>query len=245
MTTLDEERTADSDHGFELHNAHSIEIVEEAHSRSLAQRRTFATLAVAVCLGGAGIIIGLAMVQGQRSSDERATREALEREELRDGWKALGAAATEEAQRVDVPPVAPQPAVTGATSTAAPPATNFVVVNVPAAQPAAPGAVVVTPSVPSGNYSPTPPRQSLASDANPVVTYVPVPAVAPTATGGGLVIPDRNVGNGTIPGSAPNPALPNGGSAIAPPSVPVPSGGATPLAPVGAVPVPPPTTTLP
>ena len=227
--TIDEHQSRDSDHGVELHNAHSVEIVEEAHQRSRTRRRTFATLAVATCLGMAGVIIGIAMVRGQEEGDTRATREALDREELRDGWKTLAAAATEGAQRTDTQATAASSVAPPASAQPTQPTTNVVVVNVPAQQPSTSINMSTTPAPSSTVMSiPQPaspaPLQSMAPQSTYDSTtpiYVPVPAIAPNGAGS-LPVPDQTVGNGTIPGSPVSPITQ--GAPIVPPTTPTPNG---------------------
>jgi hypothetical protein len=271
----DEERSTDSDHdldvhtvhgGVELHNAHSVELVEAEHERSGARRRTFATIAVATCLGAAGVIIGLAVVRGERVSDERATREALEREELRDGWKTLGAAATQEAERTGEQTAAAPPVQSLPVGSAQPAqtATNIVVINVPpqVAPSATNMSVVPVPTATSAWMSPVPsvgstPTAGSADAPNvPNVSgstiYVPVPGAAfdgnapptPSVPSPGrsapVPVPGQSVGNGTIPGAAANPDLPNGVTPVSPPTtVPggsVPASPPSPSLPIGTVP---------
>ena len=266
----DEERSPDSDHdldvhtvhgGVELHNPHSVELVEAEHERSGARRRTFASIAVATCLGAAGVIIGLAVVRGERVSDERAMREALEREELRDGWKTLGAAATQEAQRTSEQTAAASPVQSMPVGSAQPAqtATNIVVVNVPpqAAPSAINMSVAPVPTTTSIMMSPVPsvgPAPTASSADAPSVPnvsgstiYVPVPGAVfddnaqppPSVPTPGrdapVPVPGQSVGNGTIPGAAANPTLPNGVTPISPPTT----------VPGGSVPASPPSTSLP
>src|SRR6185369_2680653 len=83
-------------HGFELPNAPQVVV----HGDPRPWR---AVAGVAVCLGLAGMIAGLIVARRQSASDEHLTSDALQREELRDGWRALGAAAASDARASDVP----------------------------------------------------------------------------------------------------------------------------------------------
>jgi len=237
-------------HGFELPNAPQVVVRNDP-------RPWRAVAGVAVCLGLAGIVTGLIVARRQSASDEHLTSDALQREELRDGWRALGAAAANDARAND----APAPAVVNSANVAAPP--NVVVVNVPAqAATAAPSNVtnINLPSAPApgsdgsttGNSNQNPgfaPIQSVPQISySPVQGYVPTPVGYPSpqtspqnsyGTTPGGVAPVAPVGNGTIPGSTPSPTLPNGGLVGATPDV-LPNGpannGTTPSAPAPASP---------
>ena len=187
---------------------------------------------VAVCLGLAGVIAGLIVARRQSLSDEHLISDALQREELRDGWRALGAAAALEAQtNAAQANITAAQASTAESVAAAPP--NVVIVNVPAqSTTAAPNvaASAVPAHVTNINLASGAPNQSLPSiDFSPVPGYVPMqpgytsapasdtaqPSASPqysgtTATSGVQPLTPP-VGNGSIPGSAPNPALPNNG----------------------------------
>lgn len=272
-------------HGFELPKAPEVVVRSDP-------RPWRAVAGVAVCLGLAGIVTGLIVARRQSASDEHLTSDALQREELRDGWRALGVvAAHEAAQRESLANRAEMPANAG---TAAPPLPNVVIVNVPtpaaSAQPVVTninvpnGAAPVNGSVPTSatptsstaspgdnwNYSSGyAPNQSVPSaNYSPVQGYIPVPGNYPTppntpqsntpqnsygTTGGGVA---PGVGNGSIPGSSPNPAL-NGGLVGSTPTTGSPpttgstpstgntNSGVTPSTPVGGTPASPNTPTLP
>ena len=247
-------------HGFELPNAPQVVV----HGDPRPWR---AVAGVAVCLGLAGMITGLIVARRQSASDAHLTSDALQREELRDGWRALGAAAAYDARASDVP--APTAETTATVTPAAPaPSPNVVIVNLPAqAQPAPPanaGPSTVTninlptsadprdnSAVMDGSNNPGfVPIQSL-----PPINYSPVPGYLPPQTGYPSVpIPNApSVGNGSIPGSAPNPAPPNQAAPstglVGPTTLPsLPNGtanGATPSAPTGPAPVSPNTPSLP
>ena len=271
-------------HGFELPKAPEVVVRSDP-------RPWRAVAGVAVCLGLAGIVTGLIVARRQSASDEHLTSDALQREELRDGWRALGVVAAHEAQqRESLANRAEMPANAG---TAVPPLPNVVVVNVPtpaasalpvvnninAPNAAAPANSVPANSVPTSstatpsdnwNYSSGyAPNQSVPeANYSPVQGYIPVPSNYPTppnapqsntpqnsygTTGGGVA---PGVGNGSIPGSSPNPALngglvgstPTTGSTPTPGSTPStgnPNSGVTPSTPVGGTPASPNTPTLP
>jgi hypothetical protein len=250
-------------HGFELPNAPQVVVRGDP-------RPWRAVAGVAVCLGLAGMITGLIVARRQSASDEHLTSDALQREELRDGWKALGAAAAYDARANELPAPAAQPSATVATAAPAP-SPNVVIVNLPAqpqpTQPANPAPSTVTNiNLPTS----ADPRASGAvmdgSSSNPglvpiqslpPLNYSPVPGYVPTQTGyPSAPMPNApSVGNGSIPGAAannpglPNQAQPNTGL-VGPttlPSLPnaTTNSGANPSAPAGPAPVSPNTPTLP
>ena len=204
----------------EIVSEHGLELPSTRRAVRLERKRSHQVMGVAVCLVLGSIVVGAALVHHQRVSDEHLVGDALQREDLRDGWKALGAAAALEAQSTD----------TSATPSAAPPAapaTNVVIVNVPSQ----PGVQVQAPQpaptmqVVTGAPSTATTGSTMNADGTPSVTYV-APLTnygsgSPTGAGSvqiptvGVVpsiAPGQSVGNGTIPGSSPNPALPNNGS---------------------------------
>lgn len=218
-------------HGFELPNAPEVVVRSDP-------RPWRAVAGVAVCLGLAGIVTGLILARRQSVSDEHITSDALQREELRDGWRALGVAAVRDAQQRE--DLANRAAIPDNSSSATPAAPNLVIVNVPtpAASAAPPNVTNIT--VPSGapatssnatpseswNYGPgyTPNQSVPPANYSPVPGYIPVPMAYPTppntpqanyspqtgyGTTAGSVAP--SVGAGSIPGATPNPALTNGG----------------------------------
>ncbi|HEY3254573.1 MAG TPA: hypothetical protein VGJ91_11515, partial [Polyangiaceae bacterium] len=120
--TIDDAHTSHS-HGFEL--------PETPPSVVQGNARPWRALAgVAVCLGLVGIVTGLILVHRQSVSDEHLTSDALQREELRDGWRALGAAAAQDARNNE--------ALASPVPSAPTPAANVVIVNVPAQATTAP-----------------------------------------------------------------------------------------------------------
>src|SRR6187549_1731194 len=126
-------------HGFELPNAPQVVVRSDP-------RPWRAVAGVAVCLGLAGIVTGLIVARRQSASDEHLTSDALQREELRDGWRALGAAAASDARANEVQ----APAAVNSANVVAPP--NVVIVNVPAqSATAAPQSVtnITLPSAPA------------------------------------------------------------------------------------------------
>ncbi|HEY0462769.1 MAG TPA: hypothetical protein VGC79_01110 [Polyangiaceae bacterium] len=253
-------------HGFELPNAPNVVVDRDSRPwRALA--------GVAVCLGLAGLIAGLIIARRQSASDEHLTSDALQREELRDGWRALGAAAANDARANDQ-----QAAATPSANAAAPPP-NVVIVNVPPQNApvatAAPASVTNNINVPSAPNAVAAPAGTDGSNANPgfvpiqslpPINYSPVQGYVPTQAGypappaifapqngngttTGGVAPVAPVGNGSIPGSAPNPALPNNGLVGSTPLPSSPNGsanvGVTPSADTNPTPASPNTPTLP
>jgi hypothetical protein len=261
-------------HGFELPDAPLVVVRTEP-------RPWRAVAGVALCLGLAGVVTGLIVAHRQRNSDARITSDALQREELRDGWKALGAAAAQDARNNDV-----QASPGANTAAAAPP--NVVIVNVPAqsaaaAAPVAPsnvtninlpsGAAMGQNGVPSAasNTGSVPAQSTPPLSYSPLQGYLPVPVgttSTPTPPSGttqpGYSAPNvvfgappsgtapytPPVGNGSIPGSTPNPALPSNNGLVG--STPTPgqpngstNGGTTPSAPTGVVPTSPGAPSLP
>jgi hypothetical protein len=228
-------------HGFELPNA--------PHGLARRESRPWRAVAgVAVCLALAGIVTGLIVARRQSVSDEHVTADALQREELRDGWKALAAAAAQDAQD-NAAQAAPAAAPASAVSTpAAAPPPNVVIVNVPAQSPAAAPPNVAPSNVTNINLPSEAPNQSL-----PALNFSPVPGYLPQYNAGASTsgVPPLTpaVGNGSIPGSTTNPALPNNGL-VGSPALPgqpngLPNGNGTSSAPVGGVSASPGTTSLP
>src|SRR6478609_4152085 len=259
-------------HGFELPNAPRVVV----HSDPRPWR---AVAGVAVCLGLAGIVTGLIVARRQSTSDQHITSDALQREELRDGWRTLIAAAARDAQNDVAQADAPAPSAASAAPATAAPATaasvpNVVIVNVPAQSASAAPPNVTNINLPNGatngsstgapnhsnlatGYAPT---QSLpAINYSPVQGYLPsqagypLPPASNTQQPGGSpqngygTPPGGVVGNGSIPGSTPNPALPNNGLVGSSPTD-LPSGSsneAAPAMPVGTATVSPSTPSLP
>lgn len=258
-------------HGFELPDVPPVVVRRDARPwRALA--------GVALCLGLAGIVTGLVVARRQHVSDEHITSDALQREDLRDGWRALGMAAARDAQLREAADQAAVPAnaptANTANAAAAPP--SVVIVNVPTPSPTgvAPNVTNITlpngttgsNGVPSDNwnygsgYVPDPASRSNQSvppvNYSPVQGYLPLPTNYPAppnnnapqannaAQNGYGTTPGNaapSVGNGTIPGSSPNPALPNNGLVGSTPPSGVPGAtnqNVTPSAPLGATPSP-------
>jgi len=216
-------------HGFELPNAPQV-VVQQA------VRPWRVVAGVALCLGLAGIVTGLIVARRQSLSDEHLMSDALQREELRDGWRTLAAAAAQDTQAIAAPAPAASATPTSAAASAATPPPNVVIVNVPtpsgnAAPPnAAPTNVapsnVTNVTVPSGspNQSLPPINLSPAPGYLPMQpSYSPAPASSSASTSdlpqyeygssntSGVPPLTPPVGNGSIPGSTSNPALPNNG----------------------------------
>jgi len=259
-------------HGFELPNPPKV--ITRSDPRPWR-----AVAGVALCLGLAGIITGVIVARRERVSDEHITSDALQREELRDGWRTLIAAAARDAQN-ELPPSANSGTTANAASpgsgAAAPP--NVVIVNVPPQSASAAPPNVTNITVPNGtpaNSNPAAatdntnqgsaytPNQSLpAINYSPVQGYLPTQGGYPQTPGSntpqssyapqsgyGVLPGGASVSNGSIPGSTPNPALPNNGLVGSTPTTGAPSGptnqSATPAAPVGATTPSPSTPSLP
>jgi len=216
--TPEEAHTSHS-HGFELPDPPQLVVRNDP-------RPWRAVAGVALCLGLAGIVTGLIVAHRQSVSDEHVTSDALQREELRDGWKALGAAATRDALSNGTQPSA------APSATIAPP--NVVIVNVPAQSAAAPPNQVTNITLPSGSSTGESRARigSSASESVPAINFSPMQGYVPTQTSDTAAASDTPrtnylpqnvyqpapgaaapytppVGNGSIPGSTPNPALPN------------------------------------
>ena len=211
-------------HGFELPNAPLV--VERSGARPWR-----ALAGVAVCLGLAGVVTGIVVAQRQRVSDAQLTADALQREELREGWKALGNAAARDALDNDVQASPP------AASAATPP--NVVIINVPAPNAnAAPPSNVTNITLPSGSVlngsattepgaaspaGPSPgtmPIQSLpAINFSPAPSYLPAPSsyTSPPASAQSPSNDSTSNVSGTSPGNAvpyPAPVAPVGNGSI-------------------------------
>lgn len=243
--TPDDAHTSHS-HGFELPNAPRVVVRADP-------RPWRAVAGVALCLGLAGIVTGLIVARQQRMSDAHITSDALQREDLRDGWRALGVAAARDAQLREE---ADQAAKVANSATAAPAQPSVVIVNVPVPNASAAPPNVTNITLPSGatresgapsdnwnfgsGYVPNP--ASAANQSVPPVNYSPVvplqtpyPLPPDNASAGSNYTPQNSygqssgtvapsVGNGTIPGSSTNPALPNNGLVGSSPTTGLPNG---------------------
>jgi hypothetical protein len=222
-------------HGFELPNAPRVVV----HSDPRPWR---AVAGVAVCLGLAGIVTGLIVARRQSTSDQHITSDALQREELRDGWRTLIAAAARDAENDVTQADAPANAAATAAPASAATVPNVVIVNVPAQGASAAPPNVTNINLPNGatngsSGTGVPDNSNLATGYTPIqslpaINYSPVQGYLPNQAGyplppasntpqpsgspqngygtpPGSVAP--SVGNGSIPGSTPNPALPNNG----------------------------------
>ncbi|HEX2674818.1 MAG TPA: hypothetical protein VHM25_28275 [Polyangiaceae bacterium] len=180
-------------HGFELPNAPEVVVRSDP-------RPWRAVAGVAVCLGLAGIVTGLIVARRQKVSDEHLTSDALQREELRDGWRALGVVAAHDAQQRE--DLVNRLAIPANSANAAPAQPNVVIVNVPTPAASAAPANVTNITLPNGaapvdapaptNSTATPsdnwnfnsgyaPNQSVPpANYSPVQGYVPVPMGYPT-----------------------------------------------------------------
>jgi hypothetical protein len=179
--------TSDEEHG--VHGEHVVEISNESPEPRGARRRSFATISVAVCLGLAGVVTAFAFVRDQSENAADKQRDALQREQLLDGWTTLGAvaAAQRATDEMHVPP-APSVANTApATLTPPPvPVQNVIVVASPntapmvqsAPTPALTNAPAVAPvTMTTAALAPTAPAAGLSTPVG-----VPAPASAPDQT---------------------------------------------------------------
>jgi hypothetical protein len=220
-------------HGFELPNVPEVVVRSDP-------KPWRAVAGVAVCLGLAGIVTGLIVARRQSASDEHITSDALQREELRDGWRALGAVAAHDAQQREG--LTNRLAIPANPTTPAPAPPNLVIVNVPTPTTAGstapanvtnitlPNGAAATNATPSDNwnfgsgYVPSENQSVPPMNYSPVQGYIPLPMGYPTPpntsqanyspqTGYGTTAGNAapSVGNGSIPGSSANPALSNGG----------------------------------
>ena len=169
--------TSDEEHG--VHGEHVVEISNESPELRGARRRSFATISVAVCLGLAGVVTAFAFVRDQSENAADRQRDALQREQLLDGWTTLGAvaAAQRATDEMHVPP-APSVANTApATLTPPPvPVQNVIVVASPNTAPMVQPALTNAPAVAPVTMSTAAP----AGLSTPV--GVPAPASAPDQT---------------------------------------------------------------
>ena len=212
----------------EIVSEHGLELPSTRRAVRLERRRSHQILGVAICLGLASVIVGIAVDRHQRSADQRLTADALQREDLREGWKTLGAAAELEAQS------GAQPSASAAVAPPAP-AANVVIVNVPGQSGSAQPMNAVQPEqaaamAPGSAPAPSNANAASPSESMPSMTYV-VPitglgsATSPVQTTPNGVVPTYAPGQNNVnPGSSPNPALPNNGNAITPGAPGLPNG---------------------
>ena len=157
------------------HSEHVVEISNESPEMRVARRRSFATISVAVCLALAGAVTAFAFVRDQSENAADRQRNAVQREQLLDGWTTLGiAAAQHTSDEMRVPPAAAtNTAPTSAPNPTPAPVQNVIVVSspAPAAQSvtAAPTTAPVTAAAAATN-APAPP------------VGVPAPPAAPNQT---------------------------------------------------------------
>lgn len=200
-----------SDDDSDLEHEHSVELMNEAELPGAGRRRSFAALIVAAGLAVAGVLIVLG-IRSQRVNAERRALDAVQREELRDGWQTLSAAAAQQAAVSDALGQAAQQAAaqqaaaasTNASPAPSAPAPNIVIVNVPGEAPRATSSVGAPPAA---SNAPPPPMTSATSSVNTVVVPVAVPGAGTTVS----AVPGQNLSNSSVPGPVPNPALPNAG----------------------------------
>lgn len=133
---------------------HVVEITNDSPELRGPRRRSFATIAVAVCLGLAGAVTAFALVRDQSEMASDKQRNAEQREQLLDGWNTLGAVAA--AQRASDALRAP----------AAPSA------------PPSPGVANAAKAPANGNAAPQPGAPTPVQ--NVIVVGSPAPAAAPS-----------------------------------------------------------------
>ncbi len=163
----------DEEHG--THSEHVVEISNESPEVRVARRRSFATISVAVCLALAGVVTAFAFVRDQSEHAADRQRDALQREQLLDGWTTLGiAAAQRTSDELRAPPAG---AANNTAPASAPVATTAPVQNViVVSNPAAPQAEQPLPAT----ASTAAPAAATPMAAPPV--GVPAPPSAPNQT---------------------------------------------------------------
>ena len=153
--THDEEHT--------LHSEHVVEVPMRTPAMRASTRRSIASISVALCLAGAGLAIAVGIVRDQRATADERTREAVQREELKDGWSTLSALAAQHSPSVAAP-AAPQPTER-----------NVVIVNVP--PPVATSPAVVAPiAAPTQTADLPAPAAAAAPVAPQSLSGAPVPS---------------------------------------------------------------------
>ncbi|MET0791570.1 MAG: hypothetical protein ABW061_08625 [Polyangiaceae bacterium] len=166
--THDEEHTPPSEH--------IVEVPPRGPSQRAPSRRSIASISVALCLALAGLAIAVGIVRGQRATADARTRDAVQREELKDGWSTLSALAAQHSPSVTAP-AAPQPTER-----------NVVIVNVP--PPVATSAAVVAPQVVAPTASA--PVSAAAAPATPSAAPVAESAAAQTASSAAPIVPNSS-----------------------------------------------------
>jgi hypothetical protein len=184
---------------------HSVELTSELDFGASRRRRTLAALSVALCLTGAGVILGLAGVRSERAHEAERAAEAAQREQLRSSEQGAVSAAAQEAQLAATASTPPAASAAPSSSSASMPAATALPPrrNQPAARrrSGAPDA----PAVPSGSFHGADSERRLGTSESDLA----LPSDSTTTSGD---IPGGNTSNGSVPGSVPNPALPNGSS---------------------------------
>jgi hypothetical protein len=253
--TPNEARRTPSDYNVELGD----EITARAPTR---RRRILSGIAVAICLSVASLIIVLAALRVERENAQN-TRDSLQIEQLREGWKTLIGAAAASAERAADPasvaaPVASLTTSADTTTTSAesaPPAvTNTVIMPVPThptrasaphrARPMSTGTNNSQPAHSAGRGLDNPLPIEVPKAVEPDATSVVVPEQGATGVGSEVQSPvPSGSASQPIPGppddsvnSAPTPPLPSGN---------VPDSEPTPTPPSGTAPVTPPTQLVP
>jgi hypothetical protein len=146
------------------HSEHIVEVPPRTRSMRAATRRSIASLSVALCLAIAGLAIAVGIVRGQRATADERTREAVQREELKDGWGTLSALAAQHSPSISAP-AAPQPTER-----------NVVIVNVPPPVATSPAVVAPTVATPAPAQATLPVPASTMSTAQSAPVAVSTPA---------------------------------------------------------------------
>jgi hypothetical protein len=173
------------------HSEHTVEVPPRTPSVRAVRRRSVATLSVALCLAIAALAIAVGIVRQQRTTADERTREAVQREELKDGWDTLSALAAQHSTSVAAP-AAPQPTER-----------NVVIVNVPppvATSPTVIAPVVAAPATPAPTQAPAATQSSAPAQA---ITPAPTATMSPAQSAPVLV--PTSAATGSSEGQVPSP----------------------------------------
>ena len=184
--THDEEHTPPSEH--------VVEVPPRTGTLRAPTRRSLASISVALCLAIAGLAIAVGIVRDQRATADERTREAVQREELKDGWSTLSALAAQHSPSVSAP-AAPQPTERNVVIVNVPPAVaTSPAVVAPQAVPAAPAAAAAAP-VPApaldtaASPAPSAPAMGVAASTSQAAPAEPAPSAAPPPAPNNLSLP--------------------------------------------------------
>ncbi len=159
-----------------VHSEHVVEISNESPQVRVARRRSFARISVAICLGLAGVVTAFAFLrESENAADQR--RDALQQDQLLDGWTTLAAAAAQHASDEMRAPSAPA-ATSTAPSPTPTPLQNVIVVSNPAS--AAPQ--IAQPSSAPTAAAPTAAAPATMTPITATPVGVPAPPSAPNQT---------------------------------------------------------------